>query len=273
MALVINTNVASLNAQRNLANTQTVLSKALQRLSSGLRVNSARDDAAGLAIATRMTSQIRGLTVAVRNANDGLSIAQTAEGAMDEIVNNLQRIRELANQAMSGQYGSTETGYMQTEVDELVNEIERIADQTRFNGQVLLGGSFSASIYVSAEAGDNTIDVSITDMQTAALGVDSLDITSTSGAAAAMTAVDAALDTINSEKATLGALSNRFEAAIRNIQNIIENTEAAKSRIMDADFAAETANLTKGMILQQAGISVLAQANVMPQNALALLQG
>jgi len=277
MSMVINTNVMSLNAQRNLMKTQGSLSTALQRLSSGLRVNSAKDDAAGLAIATRMSSQSRGLTVAIRNANDGLSFSQTAEGAMDEIVNNLQRIRELATQAASGQYGTDDVGYMQDEVDALISEIDRIVDQTRFNDQTVLDGTYAAgselTVFVSYKSGDDTIDIAIEALDTTALGIDTADLTAAGGGEAAMTAVDTALGTVLAEKSNLGATSNRFEAAIRNLENIIENTEASKSRIMDADFASETAKLTKTMIMQQAGISVLSQANSLPQNVLALLQG
>jgi len=270
MALTINTNIFSLNAQRNLTNTQTPLQIAMQRLSSGLRINSAKDDAAGLAIATRLTSQIRGLNVAVRNANDGLSIAQTAEGAMDEVINNLQRMRELAVQALSGQYSSNNLGDMDKEYQALNTEIGRIADQTRFNDVQLLHGGYTANIVVSYQSTDAKIDINIADLSGTVAAVGG-DITTTAHATTAMGAIDTALSTIITQKANAGAVSNRFEAAIRNISSIVQNAEASKSRIMDADFAAETANMTKAMIMQQAGISVLSQANTLPQNVLALL--
>lgn len=286
MGFAINTNVMALNAQRNLAKTQGPLETAMQRLSSGLRINSAKDDAAGLAIATRMTSQIRGLSVAVRNANDGLSLAQTAEGAMDEIIENVQRIKELGVQARSGQYGASDIAFMQTEVDALITEVSRIAQQTRFNDQNILDttGGFNQTIHISYKASDTGISFSIGNVDTDQIGsgtnylntVSSGQTYALSTVAATMTTtmniLDGALNTILTEKANMGAISNRFTAAIRNIENVIETTTAARSRIMDADFAVETANLTKQIILQQAGVSVLAQANTLPQTVLALLQ-
>ncbi len=286
MGFAINTNLMSLNAQRNLRKTQGPLETAMQRLSSGLRINSAKDDAAGLAIATRMTSQIRGLSVAVRNANDGLSITQTAEGAMDEIIENIQRIKELAVQARSGQYSASDINFMQTEVDALINEVSRISSQTKFNDTALLNveGGYSKTIHVSYKASDTGINFNIGDIDIDNLGSGSNYVnTILSGGTYALSTVastmtttvsilDGALNTILTEKANLGAVGNRFSAAIRNIENVMETTEAARSRIMDADFAIETANLTKQLILQQAGVAVLAQANTLPQNVLALLQ-
>ncbi len=286
MGFVINTNVMSINAQRNLRKTQGPLETAMQRLSSGLRINSAKDDAAGLAIATRMTSQIKGLNVAVRNANDGLSVVQTAEGAMDEIINNIQRVRELAVQAKSGQYSASDISFMQAEVNALVTEISRISTQTRFNDISILDatGGYSQTIHISYKASDTGINVNISNMDIDQLGSGSNYINSLqTGQTYALSTVsatmqvtmnilDGALNTLLNEKANLGALANRFQAAIRNLENIIETTEAARSRIQDADFAVETANLTKQLILQQAGVSVLAQANTLPQNVLALLQ-
>ncbi len=286
MGFVINTNVMSINAQRNLRKTQAPLETAMQRLSSGLRINSAKDDAAGLAISTRMTSQIRGLNVAVRNANDGLSIVQTAEGAMDEIINNIQRVRELAVQAKSGQYSASDISFMQTEVNALVTEISRISNQTRFNNVALLdaSGGYSETIHVSYKASDSGITINMANMDIDQLGSGTTYLnTLQTGQAYALSTIaanmqitmnvlDDSLNTLLTEKANLGALANRFQAAIRNLDNIVETTEAARSRIKDADFAVETANLTKQLILQQAGVSVLAQANTLPQNVLSLLQ-
>jgi flagellin len=279
--LIINTNVMSLNAQRNLRRTQTPLAQAMQRLSTGLRINSAADDAAGLSIATRMDSQIRGLTVAVRNANDGLSIAQTAEGALDEVINNLQRVRELAVQAKSGQYGASDVGYMQKEADALINEVQRTAEQTRFNNIKLFDGNYNKTMHVSYASSDTGINIRISEMSISKLGAGGTNLSAVlSGGARALTfttstaigIIDGALSTILGQKANLGAKSNQFESAVRNMENVVETTTTARSRIMDADFAAETANLTKNLILQQAGVSVLAQANLAPQNVLKLLQ-
>lgn len=270
---VINTNMLSLNAQRNLSTSQTSLATALQRLSSGLRINSAKDDAAGLAISERFTAQIRGLNQAVRNANDGISLAQTAEGAMAEVTNNLQRIRELAVQSANATNSASDRASLQAEVAQLLEEIDRVADQTTFNGTALLDGSFtSATFQVGANAGE-TITVAVTvDANVAALFTTSPDISTDTGASAAITAVDAALDSINSARAEFGAIQNRFESVIANLTTAAENLTASRSRIRDADFATETAALTRAQILQQAGIAILAQANAAPQNVLALLQ-
>jgi flagellin len=269
MALVINTNVFSINAQRNLMRTQSPLQQAMQRLSSGYRVNSAKDDAAGLAIATTMTSQIRALNVGIRNANDGLSMAQTAEGALDEVINNLQRMRELASQALSGQYSTTNLADMDIEYQQLADEITRIASNTKFSGNILLDGTFNKNIILS-DTGADKINVSIsTDVSSLAALSD--DITTSTNAGASINDIDSDLSKLTTARSNMGAAANRFEAAIRNISNIVENTEAARSRIMDADFAAETANMTRYMIMQQAGVSILAQANTIPQQALALL--
>ncbi|MEO5356890.1 MAG: flagellin FliC [Nitrospirae bacterium YQR-1] len=338
--LTINTNMMSINGQRNLRKTLLPLSETMQRLSSGLRINSSKDDAAGLAIVTRQTTQIRGLTVAVRNASDGLSMAQTAEGAMDEITQNLQRIRELAVQAMSGQYGVTDISYMQNEVDALTEEIGRIAEQTKFNDTKLISGTFRSRIHVSYSASDPTISVVLNSLNTDSLSghtfnpvtgakdgplmylkdihsatslvytpgraggdftgntvapphnwsdTSSSPITYTGTAALrvadplsfsgyrstssnTIAIVDGALNVVIAEKAKMGAKSNQFEATIRNIDTVIETTMASRSRIYDADFANETANLTKYLILQQSGISVLAQANSIPQNVLQLIK-
>jgi len=382
--MVINTNVMSLNAQRNLTTSQSQLSTALQRLSSGLRINSAKDDAAGLAISERFTTQIRGLNQAVRNANDGISLAQTAEGALAEVGNNLQRIRELAVQSSNATNTNSDRAALQAEVTQLLNEIDRVANQTSFNGVKLLDGSFSGAVFqVGANAGETITLTAITDANVAALGsvtratggalsvaassltgfataiaaggvtvngvdigaigaassaaeragqlvnainnvsqqsgvgasydgatgqitlssaaaitiagttnsatvagwanatvgtattsngIGTLSVGSFADAQLAIQLADSALTSINSTRATLGAVQNRFSSVVANLQTGAENLAASRSRIQDADFAAETASLTKAQILQQAGTAVLAQANAIPQNVLSLLQ-
>jgi flagellin len=372
--MVINTNVMSLNAQRNLTTSQSQLSTALQRLSSGLRINSAKDDAAGLAISERFTTQIRGLNQAVRNANDGISLAQTGEGALAEITNNLQRIRELAVQSANATNSASDRAALDAEVQQRIAEIDRIAKQTSFNGQKILDGSFgTASFQVGANVGE-TISVSLsTDMRASAIGnvttaagtgyasvagqgavtlaftgavtgsvtvaegatvqqaaeainganiagvsafvndsgqlqilstgvvamaetasgtntlgldgdstaaetasatasITAVAVDTVGGANFAIARVDSALTAVNALRGDLGAVQNRFESTIVNLQTVSENLEASRSRIRDADFAAETAALTKAQILQQAGTAVLAQANAIPQNVLSLLQ-
>ena len=392
MAQTINTNIASLNAQRNLNSSQTSLATSLQRLSSGLRINSAKDDAAGLAISERMSSQIKGLTQASRNANDGISLAQTAEGAMAEIGNNLQRIRELAVQSSNATNSTTDRASLQAEVAQLVAEIDRVANQTSFNGTKLLDGSFTSQLFqVGADAGQtiginsildsnanalgtaqfaaattttaalstgtatavgtfggtvingitiDTVNIAIGDTaatvntnitnainakmdqtgvyasldstnkltltsvkagkdltltlgtQTAGTGItaamtgiaagtaasgttvqlDDINISTFSGSQQAMEIIDKALTSVNSGRAELGAVQNRFTSTIANLAASSENLSASRSRILDADFAAETANLSRTQILQQAGTAMLAQANALPQNVLSLLQ-
>ena len=274
MPLYINTNIASLNAQRNLLKSSNDLGQTFARLSSGLRVNSAKDDAAGLSISTRMTSQIKGLNMAIRNSNDGISMAQVAEGALSETTNALQRIRELAVQANNGTLVSSDRADLQQEVEQLLSEIQRISTQTEFNTKPLLNGSFTGMvIQVGAKSGQ-TISFGIQAMSKGALGVSNLSIGSDANAtslAAAITTLDTALDSVSDMRATLGAVQNRFEAVIANLSNVVENMSAARSRIMDADIAEETAALTRTAILQQAGTEVLAQANQQPQLALQLL--
>ncbi|WP_350281813.1 flagellin [Nitrosomonas sp.] len=386
MAQVINTNIASLNAQRNLNTSQSALSTALERLSSGLRINSAKDDAAGLAISERMTAQIRGLNQAARNANDGISLAQTAEGALGEIGNNLQRIRELAVQSRNATNSIDDREALQKEVAQLKSEIDRVATQTSFNGTKLLDGSFSNKAFqVGANVGETISIASITSATSATLGTSSiaqvtgaaasaftaitaghltingvsvgaiaadtnaanrassimsainsyssqtgvyatilssapeqvvltnsgsvpatpniviafagasadatttgltaattnpttstgfaaLDVSSIAGADTAITAMDAALKAVNSARADLGAIQNRFSSVITNLQTTSENLSASRSRIQDTDFAAETASLTRAQILQQAGVAMLAQANALPNNVLSLLR-
>jgi len=264
MALIVNTNIASLNAQRNLTKSQGDLGTALQRLSSGLRVNSAKDDAAGLFSAEKMTADVRGANQGARNAADGISFAQVAEGALAEIANNLQRIREIAVQSASGTI-EDRTG-LSAEVTQLEATNTAIIANTKFNGTAVLGG---ATLNVQAGA-DATDMVSVT-TGAVALGA-AADVSTSTGAATAMTTMDTAIDTVSKARATFGAVQNRFESVISNLQSLSENTSAARSRIMDADFAEETAKLTRAQILQQAGVSILSQANALPQQALALLQ-
>lgn len=382
MAQVINTNIASLNAQRNLNTSQNSLNTSLQRLSSGLRINSAKDDAAGLAISERMTSQIKGLSVAQRNANDGISLAQTAEGALGEISSNLQRIRELSVQASNGTNTQVDRDALDAEVTQLKAEIQRVAEQTTFNGTKLLDGSFTGVAFqVGADAGQTITVSSIANAQTASLGgtltrytaaipasgltgfatqiaaggvtINGTDIgaiaaagnaqeragqlvealnrvssttnvgasydavsgqitltsnaaitvagttnsatvagwangsvgasTSTTGITAltvssftnaqqTITQIDNALKSVNTSRANLGAIQNRFASTISNLSSTTENLSAARSRIQDADYAVETANLSRTQILQQAGTAMLAQAKALPQNVLSLLQ-
>ena len=279
MALTINTNIASLNAQRNLGSSQNSLNTSMQRLSSGLRINSAKDDAAGLAISDRMTSQIRGLNQAVRNANDGISLAQTAEGAMQETTNMLQRMREIAIQAANDTNSVEDRASLQEEADQLTEEIERIALTASFNGTVLLdGNATNLTFQVGADGGANNqivVDVSSLNMTAATLigSATSVDITSDATVAtAALTTLDSAIQDVDTARGELGAVQNRFESTIANLSNISENVSAARSRILDADIAQETSNMTKYNILQQAGVSILAQANQQPQLALSLLQ-
>lgn len=385
MAAIINTNIASLNTQRNLSASQSSLQTSLQRLSSGLRINSSKDDAAGLSIANRMDSQIRGQQVAIRNSNDGISLAQTAEGALASVTDSLQRMRELAVQSSNATNTQVDRDALNAEVTQLKAEIDRVAGQTSFNGTKLLDGTFAAANFqVGANAGDtisvnsianvntsalggsvnvatasasaalitssstpiaaggvviNTIDIgaipaagspleragqlvnainlksaqtnvgasydaatgaitlrsssgniavtgSVNDATVtgfdnttgsatavATTGIAGLNVSSYSNSQLALTQIDAAIKSVNSSRADMGAIQNRFSSVISNLQSTVENVSAAKSRIMDADFAAETANLTRGQILQQAGTAMLAQANSLPNGVLALLRG
>lgn len=374
MALGINTNIASLNAQNQLNKSQSLSNEALQRLSSGLRINSAKDDAAGLAISTRFDAQIKGLTVATRNANDGISLAQTAEGALNEITNNLQRIRELAVQAANATNSNSDRQALNDEVQQRIAEIDRISGQTAFNGLRVLDGSFGEKSFqvganagqtISVDLGDGTrknqigqiasVDIALddfgdvaafavndgdistvdlaglteakeiaaaingagiegvyaevvpgandgdpeqvkisasgtlgysedfdpeaddaTDLTLVELSADTtlenLSVSTVSGANEAILRVDSALNSVNELRGQLGAIQNRFESTIANLATTVENMSASQSRILDADFAAETAKMSKAQVLQQAGISVLAQANARPQQVLSLLQ-
>ena len=267
MAQTINTNINSLNAQRNLSQSQGALATSMERLSSGLRVNSAKDDAAGLAIADRMNAQIKGINVSVRNANDGISLAQTAEGALSTVTDVLQRMRELAVQAQNGSNGTTDRANLDTEYQQLSAEITRIAAQTKFNGTAIVGASAGAQTFqIGANNGD-TLTVTTSTVTTVAGGLTTAALAST-----AVAALDTALDTITSSRATYGAMINRFQFAITNLQVTGENQSAARGRIMDADFASETANLARSQILQQAGTAMVAQANQLPNQVLSLLR-
>ena len=304
MSLFVNTNVSSLNAQRQLQMAGNSLDTAFQRLSSGLRINSAKDDAAGLQISDRLTSQIMGLEQGNRNANDGISLAQTAEGALDEMTSMFQRIRTLAAQAANGSNTQSDRAALQLEARQLGEEINRVATDTTFGGTNLLDGSFNAQFQVGADA-NQVISMTMTSIAAASGGTVSLASFTVSGLAASassvagvsagadtafanasaisftsaaeaqdvLAAVDVMIGAIDSKRAQLGAVQNRFQSTIRNQLNIAENLSAARSRMRDADFAVETANLTRSQILQQASSTILSQANQRPQSALSLLQG
>lgn len=282
MSMYINTNVSSLNAQRNLMNSGKSLDTSYTRLASGLRINSAKDDAAGLQISNRLTSQINGLDQGNRNANDGISMAQTAEGAMDEVTGMLQRIRTLAQQSANGTNSDDDRTALQKEVNQLSEEIDRISTDTTFAGTKLLNTDDATfNFQVGADANQTigfTLDsVKIDDLATTATatnfasGEDGIDITTAENAQLVLGDVDKMLQVVDGKRAELGAVQNRLDSTIRNQSNISENVSAARSRIRDADFATETANMTKQNILQQAASSILAQANQRPQSALSLL--
>ena len=287
MPMTINTNIVSLNAQRNLNMSQSSLAISMQRLSSGLRVNSAKDDAAGLAIAERMNAQIKGMNVAVRNANDGISLAQTAEGALSNVGDALQRMRELAVQARNSTNSNSDKDSLDKEFGELAKEIQRVLGGTTFNGKTMLGaqaGSLTFQVGANTTSND-TIDITTTNLTTlgsitTVAGTDNtgagrakIDSTATTAAlATVINDLDTAIGRVSAERATLGASQNRFSSVISNLQSSVENQSASRSRIVDADFAMETANLSRAQILQQAGTAMVAQANSLPQQVLKLLQ-
>ena len=288
MPQTINTNISSLNAQRSLGMNQSSLATSMQRLSSGLRVNSAKDDAAGLAIAERMSAQVRGMNAAVRNANDGISLAQTAEGSLGKVGDALQRMRELAVQSANDTNSASDKDSLDKEFGELAKEIQRVLGATTFNGKHVLGseaGNLQFQVGANTTAND-TIDITTPDMTThltitAVAGTDNtganrsvIDSTANTNAIhSVINSIDAALDTVNAQRAVLGASQSRFDSVISILQVSVENQTAARSRIMDADFASETANLSRAQILQQAGNAMVAQANQLPQQVLKLLQG
>ena len=282
MPQTINTNLASLNAQRNMNSSQGALSTAMQRLSSGMRVNSAKDDAAGLAIAERMNSQVRGMNVAVRNANDGISYSQTAEGALGKIADSLQRMRELALQAKNATNSDSDRTSLNKEFENLQAEITRVIGGTTFNGKSVLADSTTLTLQIGANTTTNDVlEVSGLDL-TATNDTDIDNVTTstadiaTSDAATIDTIIgniDTVINKVNDKRADMGATQNRLDTIISNLQVSLENQTAARGRIMDADFASETANLSRAQILQQAGNAMLSQANQLPQQVLKLLQG
>lgn len=270
MAQVINTNSLSLIAQNNLNKSQASLGTAIQRLSSGLRINSAKDDAAGQAISNRFTSKINGLTQAARNANDGTSIAQTTEGALNEVNDNLQKIRTLTVQAKNDTNTDSDKQSIQDEIKERLAEINRISEQTDFNGIKVLSSDQTLSIQVGADD-KQTIDITLNKMDAASLGMDAYDVTGTDTDTLLET-VDKALDTVSSLRSSLGAVQNRFDSVINTLNSTVVNLTSSQSRIQDADMATEVSNMSKGNMLQSAGTAVLAQANQAPQNILSLLR-
>ncbi len=276
MASTINTNMSSLTAQRAMGTSQGSLATSMQRLSTGLRINSAKDDSAGLAIAERMTSQIKGMAVAGRNANDAISLAQTAEGALGKIGESLQRMRELSVQSANSTNSSTDRANLDEEYQALAKEVTRVIDGTKFNGNNLLNASATDMAFqVGADnVATDAITVSLTDMSagggmTAALGG---GITTAAEALVRMTNLDAAIDEVTSARSNLGSVQNRFESVVANLSTTSENLQAAKGRIMDADFAVETSNMSRAQVLQQAGSAMLAQANQAPQQVMSLLR-
>jgi flagellin len=269
----IASNVVSLTAQKNLNRTQTTLASNLGRLSSGQRIQTAADDAAGLGISERLKAQIRSLSQAQRNAADGLSMTQIADGAMNEQAGILVRLRELAVQAANGTLGTAERGYIQTEADELVGEIDSIANQTAYNHILMIAPGATAMDFQVGINNGETIAVGFIATDTSALGVDALDYSSAGSASAVIDSIDAAIDLMSNARSTIGASQNRIQVAMQNLATAHENLSAANSRIRDVDVAEETSAMTRNQILSQAGVAVLAQANQLPQSALSLLGG
>ena len=274
MAMSINTNVLSLTTQRNLGANQSSLSTSMQRLSSGLRVNTSKDDAAGLAIASRMETQVRGMNVAARNASDAISLVQTAEGAIGKVSDMLQRMRELAVQAANATNNTGDRGNLDSEFQQLSQEVTRTIANTRFNGSAILAGDAGTSSYQVGANSTDQVAVVTTQLNTATqiTSVTGGGITTVGAASTAMANIDDALTLVNTQRAMYGAVQNRFEAMIQVLQVNSENTSAAKGRIMDADFAVETSNLSRSQILQQAASAMVAQANALPQQVLQLLR-
>jgi flagellin len=273
MSLVINTNVASLNAQRSLSASGAELKTAMERLSSGKQINSAADDAAGFAIAERMTAQIRGLNMAAKNANDGLSMLATIENATNDVTDMLHRMRELAVQAVNDTNSGTDRSYLNNEVQSLISEINRVSSDTEYNGAAVLNGDLSAAAFqVGTESGQTiTFSVASVDAETLFAGV-SVGVDTAENAESALSTITTAIETVASNRATYGALQNRLEYTVSNLLNVAEFTTAARSRIEDADFAAESARLAKAQVLQQTGTAMLAQANASQQLALSLFR-
>lgn len=271
MSITVNTNVTAMGAQRNLNKSSMALATSMERLSTGSRINSASDDAAGLQISNRLNSQVRGMGVAMKNAQDGISLAQTAEGALDESTNILQRMRDLSVQAGNDTNSTADRTAIKTEIDQLAAELTEITKRTKFGGGALLDGSFSGKVFqIGANSGEK-ISLSIVDLDATALSVNAISVGSNADVSAGLAKIDAAIATVDTERAKLGSFQNRMDSTINNLANIRENTAAGMSRIKDVDFAQETVNLTKQQILQQAGTSILAQAKQIPQAALSLL--
>ena len=278
----INTNVSALNAQAALTKNNRAMSTAMEQLSTGNRINSAKDDAAGMAIGQSMTSQVRGLNQAVRNLNDGVNLLQTAEGALNETTNMLQRMRELAVQAASGTYSTTQRSYLQTEFLALNSQIDKVASETTWNGYTVLTGTTGGTTtgtfsFQSGQTSGQTIDVVMGGMTLSALGMTTtasigLALSSAASASAAIATIDSAINTVNSQRATIGAAVNRMTYAADNMTNISANVSASRSTIMDTDYATASTNLSKAQIIQQASTAMLAQANQQPQTVLALLK-
>ena len=268
---VIGTNVTAMRASYASNQAEMGLAKSIERLSTGSRVNSAADDAAGYSIATRMTSEVRGLNMAIRNSNDGISLAQTAEGGMTEITNMLQRMRELSVQSANGTLAAGDRTNLQTEVTALIAQIDDVASRTTFNDVALLSAAGTVNIQTGSDA-NQTVAITLTDVDATALAVNALDITSEAGATAALTALDTALDTVTSAQASLGADQNRLQTTVSNLSDRVANISESRSRIMDVDFSAETTELAKNQILSQASNAMLAQANQSQQGVLSLLR-
>ena len=276
MGLRVNTNVASINAQRNTAQVTTRLARNYQRLSTGLRISTAADDAAGLAISERLRSQVRSLSQATRNANDGISLVQVGEGALNEVSNILTRLRELTIQSANGSVSNTDRNTLKEEFDSLVTEINRIAQSTEFNGIKLLDGSASTVMFqvgINTQANIDQLNVTLTPALSTTLGLSSLDIGSGGNTSTAIAAIDTAINSVSALRGKFGSVQNRLQSTIANLGVTAESLSAAESRIRDVDVAYETAELTRNNILQQASISILSQANAQPQSALQLLQG
>jgi len=275
MALVINTNVASINAQRNMMRTQNSLNTSLSRLSSGMRITAAKDDAAGLAISEKLKAQIRGLSQSERNANDGISLVQTAEGALNEVSGALVRMRELAVQASTGTLGDEERGYLNNEFSALMTEIDRIANVTEFNGKYLLNGAASGGVAfqvgLNNVAANDRISVSIGATSATALSINTQSISAASKAQNSLSALDSAIKSVSGTRGDLGAVQNRLQITVNNLSTQRENISAANSRIRDVDVADETVSMTRSQILMQAGVAVLAQSNQLPSMALSLI--
>jgi flagellin len=274
MAIIVNNNPASISAQRNLGVSTGSLGRSVERLSSGLRITRAADDAAGLGLSETLRAHIRSINQAVRNSSDGISLTQIADGAAATIGNLLGRLRELASQSSSGTVGATERSYIDQEFLALRSEIDRIATVTEFNGQALTSGSsISFSIQVGFKSGTgNTLSMDLNQLTISTLGISSVNVSSAANAQSALSNIDSAISSVATARAEYGSLQNRFEATIANLEVSSENLTAAESRIRDADIAYETSQFTKNQVLVQAGIAVLAQANTLPQQALALLQ-